>query len=160
MDKVAPFHYYFNPSLRQNPTKPTKVPPASVALGSTLSSPETQLSTCSLPYSWSTLSSSGTFHFFDELKEVNSLESVEVLHARLLKMCNNWSSDSTAKSLISSYLKFGDVRAATMGFFMGFARNYVFWSSFLNELHSCGGQARGILEVFGELYGKAVIFDS
>ncbi|XP_022757524.1 pentatricopeptide repeat-containing protein At4g01030, mitochondrial [Durio zibethinus] len=160
MDKVAPFQHYFNPSLLQNPTKPKKVSPTSLALGPTVTSPETQLSTFSLPYSWSSLSSSGSFHFFDELKEVNSLESVKVLHARLLKMCNNWSSDSTAKSLIWSYLKFGDFRAATMVFFMGFARNYVFWNSFLNDLHSYGGQTREVLEVFGELCGKDVVFDS
>ncbi|XVF33189.1 hypothetical protein REPUB_Repub17cG0147100 [Reevesia pubescens] len=160
MDKVATFQHHFTLSLSQNPIKPTKVPPAFVAPGPTFTSPETKLSTFSLPYSWSSLSSSGTFHFFDELKEVNGLGSVKVLHARLLKMCNNWSSDSMAKSLISTYLKFGDFRAATMVFFMGFARNYVFWSSFLDELHSCGGQRRGLLEVFGELYGKGVIFDS
>ncbi|XVE73730.1 hypothetical protein DITRI_Ditri11bG0141900 [Diplodiscus trichospermus] len=159
MDKVASFHHYFNPTLLQKPTNPTKIPPASVALGPTFSSPETQFSTFSLPYSWSALSYSGTFQFFDGLKEVHSLESVKILHARLLKMCNNWSSDSIAKTLISSYLKFGDFRAATVVFFMGFARNYVFWSSFLDELHSCGGQTCEILEVFGELYGKGVVFD-
>lgn len=64
------------------------------------------------------------------------------------------------KSLISSYVKFNDFRAATMIFFVGFARNYVFWSSFLDELQSCGGQTRRVLEVFGELCGKGVVFDS
>lgn len=161
MDKVAPFHHYFNnPSLPQNPTKPTKVPTSSVALAPTFSSSETQLSTFSLPYPTSTVSSSGAFHFSDQLKEANSLESVKVLHARLLKTCHDWSSDSMAKSLISSYLKFGELRAAAMVFFVGFARNYVFWSSFLNELRSCGGQTRGVLEVFVELCGKGVVFDS
>lgn len=63
------------------------------------------------------------------------------------------------KSLISSYVKFNDFRAATMIFFVGFARNYVFWSSFLDELQSCGGQTRRVLEVFGELCGKGVVFD-
>ncbi|XVF22396.1 hypothetical protein REPUB_Repub12eG0168700 [Reevesia pubescens] len=161
MDKVAPFQHHFTLSLSLNPTKPTKVSPVSIAPVPTFTSPETQLSTFSHPCSWSSsLSSYGTFHFFDELKEVNSLESVKVLHARLLKMCNNRSSDSIAKSLISSYLKNGDFRAATTVFFMGFGRNYVFWSSFLNELQSCGGQTRGVLKLFGELYGKGVIFDS
>lgn len=64
------------------------------------------------------------------------------------------------KSLISSYVKFNDFRAATTIFFVGFARNYVFWSSFLDELQSCGGQTRRVLEVFGELCGKGVVFDS
>ncbi|EOX95739.1 Pentatricopeptide repeat-containing protein, putative [Theobroma cacao] len=165
MDKIALFRHYFSLSLHQNtliqnPTKPTKISPSSVALGPTFTSPEIQLSTFSLPHSWSSLSSSGTFDFSDEVKGVNSLESVKVLHARSLKMCNDWSSDSVAKSLISSYLKFGEFRAATMVFFMAFDRNYVFWSSFLDELHSCGGETRGVLEVFGKFYNKGVSSDS
>ncbi|MBA0605140.1 hypothetical protein Godav_017748 [Gossypium davidsonii] len=160
MDRVAPFQRYFTLSQSQNPIKPKKVSPASVALGPALISPATQLSNLSLSYSWSHLSPSPAFHFSDDLKEVNSLESVKVLHARLLKMSNSWSSDSMTKSLISSYVKFNDFRAATTIFFVGFARNYVFWSSFLDELQSCGGQTRRVLEVFGELCGKGVVFDS
>lgn len=65
-----------------------------------------------------------------------------------------------AKSLISSYVKFNDFRAATTTFFVGFARNYVFWSSFLDELQSRGGQTCRVIEVFGELCSKGVVFDS
>ncbi|OMP08596.1 hypothetical protein COLO4_06304 [Corchorus olitorius] len=165
MEKIAPFQHSLNLSLHQNPviqnpTNTIKASLASVALAPALTSPQTQLSAHSLPYNRSGLSSSNTFHFFDELKGVNSLESLKILHARMLKMCNDWSSDSIAVSLISSYLKFGDFRAATMVFFMGFDRNYVFWSSFFDELQTCGGETRGVLKVFVELYGKGVVFDN
>ncbi|GLT79756.1 hypothetical protein SLA2020_512330 [Shorea laevis] len=163
MDLIAPLRHRFNPSIHQNPlplnAKPTKISPSqSVAYGATYAPLEARTST-PLPASGSSRLTSGLCYLV-ELNEVKSLDLVKAVHGSLIKMSRNWSSDSIAKSLISSYLKSGDFRSAAEVFFVGFARNYVFWSSFLEELESFGGNANQVLEVFGELHSKGMLFDS
>lgn len=90
---------------------------------------------------------------------MTSLDLGKAIHAQLIKTYGYWNSDSIAKTLISKYLEFGDLRSACMVFFVSFARNYVYWSYFVEEFESFGGDKHGVLEVFNELHSR-VMFNS
>lgn len=164
MDKLAPFHHPHNPPFHQKPlthklrsrtSSPTSI---SLSLSSTPTSPEvTPLS--SSPASLSPIHVPN-FSFLDGLSDVKTLDSVKAMHAQIIKMCNKWNSDSMAKTLITSYLEFGDYRSAAMVFFLGFSRNYVLWNDFLEEYEGSGGDPSEVLEIFKDLHYKGVIFDS
>ncbi|XP_050236627.1 pentatricopeptide repeat-containing protein At4g01030, mitochondrial [Mercurialis annua] len=153
MDKLAPFQTYHNPSPNQNPLthRPKQTSFNSLASPSLALAP---ISPDTAPLSASPLPQ---FQPLNPLKDVKTLESVKIKHAQILKTRN---SDSKAESLITSYLELGEFRTAAMVFFVGYARNYVAWSSFLDEFQSFGGDPVEILKVFQELNCKGVVFDS
>lgn len=162
MDKLSPFHRHHNPPLSQNPVthkpKPTTLSPATLSLVPTSSFSETtSLSASPPPHSYKHFPN---FRFLDNLSDVKTLDSVKATHAQMMKTCNVCISDSMAKTLITSYLEHGDFRSAAMVFFVGFARNYVMWTSFLEEFESYGGDPIQVLQVFQELHFKGVLFDS
>ncbi|XP_030488856.2 pentatricopeptide repeat-containing protein At4g01030, mitochondrial [Cannabis sativa] len=155
MDKLATFHN-LNPLFLQN-TRLSKPPRMyslhflCVRVRSTTY--ETPLSLSSLPCPLPKL------HFLDEVAKIKTLSSVKVLHAQMIKKETLDNTDEV-KSLITSYLEFGDFKSATMVFIMGCPRNYLMWMSFVEELRSFGGNPVEILQVFSELQCGGVIFDS
>ncbi|KAK4847707.1 hypothetical protein QYF36_004965 [Acer negundo] len=163
--KFTPFHHHhrFNANSPLHPSfslnqKPTFHSSTSLALPLT--------DTCSLsafspsPYPSLQSFSSSTFSFFNETNDITSLDSVELMHAQMIKMCENRNSDTVAKSLILCYLEFGDFKSAARVFLVDFSRNYIEWNSFLDEYEGFGGELRQVLEVVRELNSKGVIFDS
>ena len=100
------------------------------------------------------------FHFLDDLCEIRTLNSVRELHAQMLKMPNKGSLATMDESMMRYYLELGDFVSATKVFFVGFARNYLLWNSFLEEFGGFGGDPYEILLVFKELHKKGVEFDS
>lgn len=98
--------------------------------------------------------------FWSDWNELNSLNSVKLMHTQLVKSSNEWNSNASARNLISSYLGFGDFRSAAAVFFVGSSRNYLLWNSFLKEFQRSGGDPIQILEVFCELSSKGVNFGS
>ncbi|KAL5859552.1 hypothetical protein ACOSQ4_000848 [Xanthoceras sorbifolium] len=158
MAKFTPFHHHFNAISPLHPSfsldqKRTFRSPTSLALPLTDASP---LSAASSLQSFS----SSVITFSNATTDFTSLGSVESTHAQVIKMCENRNSDTVAKSLILFYLEFGDLKSAAKVFLVDFARNYVEWSSFLEEYENFGGELREVLEVFRELHSKGVIFDS
>ncbi|XP_065860233.1 pentatricopeptide repeat-containing protein At4g01030, mitochondrial [Euphorbia lathyris] len=162
MDKIAPFHRLHNSPLNpnpltQNPNSRTHLP-ASLSLAPTSTFPDFT------PLSASPLQAS-EFHspnlsFSQLLSDVKTLNSIKTMHAQMLKTCDDWSSDSMAQTLITSYLKVRDFRSAAIVFFMGFESNYAMWNSFLEEFGSYGGNQIEILHVVKELHSLGVMFDS
>nr|GME02960.1 pentatricopeptide repeat-containing protein At4g01030, mitochondrial [Ipomoea batatas] len=98
----------------------------------------------------------------DDLSELqlDSLSSVKAMHARIIKMPAKFNSTAKMQSLTTSYLEVGDFTSAAVVFFVDFAENYLHWNSFLKEFRSSGGNPCQILEVFGQLHSKGVMFDS
>ena len=133
MEKLAPLHH-FHPSLQNSLThKPIKPPPSKIFLDS--------------------LSSDGP-------NVTTSLTSVKMMHTQMIKLPQMWNPDAAAKNLISRYLEFGDFQSAAMVFYVGLPRNYLIWHSFVEEFKSSAGSLHLVLEVFKELHGKGVVFDS
>lgn len=156
MDNLAaPFHH-LNPCFVQNPQThmpPRSHSPSSVSLGMS----ETQL--VSSPQ----FSSPKFSPFFDPLEnfgELRTLNSVRQLHAQMIKMPKKKNLVTMDGSLMRNYLEFGDFVSAIKVFFVGFARNYLLWNSFVEEFASFGGDSNEILEVFKELHNEGVEFDS
>lgn len=104
--------------------------------------------------------SSPRFQLLDESGDLKTLNSVKALHAQMTKMHTKEINGGWRKRLITYYLEFGDFRSAAMVFVMGFAWNYLSWSSFAAELRSSGGDPKEILHVFVELHRGGVVFDS
>ena len=155
MAKLASFHD-LNPLFLQNPQ--TSKPPRSYSLNSlafgvrdTIS--ETPVLIDSLPCPLLKV------QFLDEVGELKTLTSVKALHSQMIKMARKEKMDTEVKSLITSYLEFGDFRSAATVFIMGFPRNYLMWISFLEELRSFGGSLLEIVQVFSELHSGGVVFD-
>ncbi|KAL2964822.1 hypothetical protein AAZX31_16G024400 [Glycine max] len=153
MDNLAaPFHH-LNPYFVHNPQ--THMPPRS-------HSP----SSISLGMSEAQLVSSPQFSppkfspFFHPFGEIRTLNSVRELHAQIIKMPKKRNLVTMDGSMMRNYLQFGDFESATKVFFVGFARNYLLWNSFLEEFASFGGDSHEILAVFKELHDKGVKFDS
>ncbi|KAJ4728140.1 putative Pentatricopeptide repeat-containing protein [Melia azedarach] len=149
------YHHHFNSITSLHQYRPTHKPnlvthsPTSLALAAVIDrSPEkSQLSTLGIC-------------FLNEANEFRSLSSVKLMHAQGIKMGKSWNSDIMVKSLILYYLEFGDFNSAAKIFFFNFSRNYTEWKSFLEEYKRFGGDVQEILEVFSELHGKGVVFDS
>nr|XP_016433842.1 PREDICTED: pentatricopeptide repeat-containing protein At4g01030, mitochondrial-like [Nicotiana tabacum] len=97
---------------------------------------------------------------FDYEKEFHSLNSVRAMHAKMIKLSSVWDSKRNMQSFISAYLEFGDFQSAAVLFFVGFAENYLYWNSFLEEFSYFGGNPCEILEVFSELHSKGVNFNT
>ncbi|KAG5626602.1 hypothetical protein H5410_011820 [Solanum commersonii] len=97
---------------------------------------------------------------FDYEKKFNSLNSARAMHAKMIKLSNEWNSKKNMQYFISSYLEFGDFQSAAVLFFVGFAENYFYWNSFLEEYTYFGGTPCEILEVFSELHSKGVNFNT
>ncbi|KAK3026589.1 hypothetical protein RJ639_041609 [Escallonia herrerae] len=97
---------------------------------------------------------------FDDISQLNSLNSVKQMHAQVIKMSKKWDSDTKMISLITSYLEYGDFQSAAVIFFLGFTEYYLNWNAFLDEFKSFGGNPYSILEVFVELHRKGVNFDN
>ncbi|KAG5036868.1 hypothetical protein JHK86_017708 [Glycine max] len=153
MDNLAtPFHH-LNSYFVHNPQghmPPRRHSPSSVSLGTS----ETQL--VSSPQ----FSSPKFSPFFHPLGGIRTLNSVRELHAQMIKMPKKGNLVTMDGSMMRNYLEFGDFESATKVFFVGFARNYLLWNSFLEEFASFGGDSHEILEVFKELHDKGVKFDS
>ena len=98
--------------------------------------------------------------FFHPFGEIRTLNSVRELHAQIIKMPKKRNLVTMDGSMMRNYLQFGDFESATKVFFVGFARNYLLWNSFLEEFASFGGDSHEILAVFKELHDKGVKFDS
>ncbi|EEF39086.1 pentatricopeptide repeat-containing protein, putative [Ricinus communis] len=165
MDKLAPFYSPYNPPLNQNPlthnSKSRISSPPSLSLAPTPTSPDTTTTTTPLSASPSPQQMNvPKFQSLDSSSDVKTLDSINAMHAQLIKTCSMWNSDSNARTLITSYLELGDFRSSAMVFFVGFARNYVMWSSFMEEFENCGGDPIQVLNVFKELHSKGVTFDS
>ncbi|GAV84326.1 PPR domain-containing protein/PPR_2 domain-containing protein/DYW_deaminase domain-containing protein [Cephalotus follicularis] len=168
MDKLALTHHHHhhhfnhNSSLHQKPVvahKPKSRNCSLTCLPLAFETTTTTLST-SLQSSNPFLPSS-FFHSFNDFSEIKSLDSVKAMHAHMMKkMSNKWDYETMAKSLISSYLTFGDFNSAAMVFFVGFERSYLVWNSFLEAFESLGGETHEVLQVFGDLYSRGVVFDS
>ncbi|TXG63011.1 hypothetical protein EZV62_010005 [Acer yangbiense] len=161
--KFTPFHHHhrFNANSPLHPSfslnqKPTFHSSTSLALPL----PDACSLAASSPSPSLQSFSSSTFSFFNETNDITSLDSVELMHAQMIKMCKNRNSDTVAKSLILCYLEFGDFKSAARVFLVDFSRNYIEWNSFLDEYEDFGGELRQVLEVVRELNSKGVIFDS
>ncbi|KAA8516161.1 hypothetical protein F0562_019340 [Nyssa sinensis] len=155
MEIITPLQH-LNPSLLQNPLPYNKYK-GHYTIFSLLRVAETSSQS---PLSASPPASSSSFQGLNDFSELSSLNSIKLMHAQMIKMAKKSNSDAKMVSLISSYLEFGDFRSAVMVFFVGFARNYLYWNTFLEEFKSLGGNPYEILEIFGELHSKGVIFDS
>lgn len=157
MDKLVPFHH-LNPYSVQNPQTHSIPPPRSHSPPSISPGiPDTHL----FSSSFSSPKFSPCFQYpLDELGKVRTLNSVRELHAQMLKMTKNGSLTTMDGSMMRYYLEFGDFVSAIKVFFVGFSRNYLLWSSFLEEFGSFGGDPFEILKVFKELHDKGVEFDS
>ncbi|THF98925.1 pentatricopeptide repeat-containing protein At4g01030, mitochondrial-like [Camellia sinensis] len=148
MEAITPLHH-LNPPLLQNPlTTANNKTNKRARTHSTIST------TPSLPSS-----SSSSFHCLNGYLELNSLNSVKIMHAQMTKMVKDKNSDTIFQSLITSYLNFGDFRSAATVFFVGFSQNYLHWNVFVEEFKSFGGYPFEILEVFVEMHNKRVSFD-
>ncbi|XP_044480548.1 pentatricopeptide repeat-containing protein At4g01030, mitochondrial-like [Mangifera indica] len=122
---------------------------------------DASLRTTSLPTSsLQPFPSTPDFRFLNETNEVGSLGSVRLKHAQMIKISKNGNSDTMAKNLILYYLEFGDFESAAKVFFVGYSKNYIEWSSFWKEYESFGGTVQQVLEVFGELHSKGLMYDS
>ncbi|KAK4339377.1 hypothetical protein RND71_040839 [Anisodus tanguticus] len=97
---------------------------------------------------------------FDYEKKLNSLNSVKTMHAKMIKLSKEWDTKKNMQYFISGYLEFGDFQSAAVLFFLGFAENYLYWNSFLEEYIYFGGNPCEILEVFSELHSKGVNFNT
>lgn len=142
----APIH---NPSIFQTPPS-TRTP-------RTFS---THLSLLNVAETLSSFSKASVFNYsytFDRSKKLNSLTSVRMMHASIIK---KYDPDIKISSLITSYLKFADFQSASVLYFMDFPENYLSWKSFLEELTSFGGKPFDIFRVFVELHRKGLSFDS
>ncbi|KAL3743623.1 hypothetical protein ACJRO7_018833 [Eucalyptus globulus] len=92
---------------------------------------------------------------------VDSLASVKMVHAQMMKLPGKWSDDDhMVKSLVRHYVKFGDPRSAASVLLLGLARSDVGWSSFSEELKEFRELPVQILEVFDELHCKGMVFDA
>ncbi|KAF5733118.1 pentatricopeptide repeat-containing protein [Tripterygium wilfordii] len=150
MDKLCPL--LLQTPLTLHPKPRTTSPTCSFSLNLTHASLDNIPVSIDIPASSSPLPSS--IHGFYEIK---TLDSLKAKHAQMVKVSK---SASMAKDLITYYLQFGDVKSAGVVFLVGLVRNYAVWSSFLEELESTGGDPHDVLEVFGELNSKGVVFDS
>jgi len=142
MNNLSPFHH-LNPHSLHNPKTqmlPRSLSPISISFSSPKFSP--------------------FFHTFHELNELRTLNSVMELHAHMIKTPKNDNFATIDGTMMRNYLEFGDFVSAIKVFFVGFARNYLLWNSFLEEFESFGGDPFEILVVFNELYSKGVEFDS
>lgn len=159
MDKLAPFHIlnpYYSLHNPQTHMPPRTHSPTSISLGI----PDTHPSSSSTQFSSPKFSPS--FNLFNELSEKRTVNSVRKLHAQMFKMSKdgNLSLTTMDGNMIRYYLEFGDFVSAIKVFFVGFARNYHLWKSFLEEFRSFGGDPYEVLKVFEELHSKGVDFDS
>ncbi|XP_030457280.2 pentatricopeptide repeat-containing protein At4g01030, mitochondrial [Syzygium oleosum] len=92
---------------------------------------------------------------------VNSLASVKMIHAQMIKMPGKWSfDDHLVKILIRHYVNFGDHRSAALALLLGLARSNVGWNSFSEELKDFRELPVQILEVFDDLRCKGMVFDA
>ncbi|XP_034709259.1 pentatricopeptide repeat-containing protein At4g01030, mitochondrial [Vitis riparia] len=133
MEKLVPLHHLHPPLQNPLTHKPIKTPTSKLYLDS---------------------------HSSDDSNVITSLTSVKMMHAQMIKLPQKWNPDAAAKNLISSYLEFGDFWSAAMVFYVGLPRNYLKWNSFVEEFKSSAGSLHIVLEVFKELHGKGVVFDS
>ncbi|XP_027334480.1 pentatricopeptide repeat-containing protein At4g01030, mitochondrial [Abrus precatorius] len=155
IDKLAPFHH-LNPCSIHNPQtnmQPKNHSPSSVSLAVSDIQMFSSTQFCSSEVS-------PCFQPLDNLGDIRTLNSVRELHAQMIKMPKNRSLVTMDGSMMRNYLEFGDSISATKVFFVGFARNYLLWNSFLEEFASFGGDPREVLEVFKDLHKKGVNFDS
>lgn len=156
MPKLHSIYHHFNTrtSINQNrhSHKPNSITnsPTSLALPPTDTFAKQAQLSCT---------SSG-FCFLNETNKFRCLSSVKSKHAQMIKIGKIWNSDDMVKSLIFHYLEFGDFTSAAKAFFLYFSRSYADWSSFLEDYESFGGEVQELLEVWGELHGKGVIFRS
>lgn len=156
MPKLHSIYHQFNTrtSINQNrhSYKPTSITnsPTSLALPPTDTFAKQAQLSCT---------SSG-FCFLNETNKFRCLSSVKSKHAQMIKMGKIWNSDDMVKSLIFHYLEFRDFTSAAKAFFLDFSRNYADLSFFLEDYESFGGEVQELLEVWGELHGKGVIFRS
>ncbi|XP_059312495.1 pentatricopeptide repeat-containing protein At4g01030, mitochondrial [Lycium ferocissimum] len=97
---------------------------------------------------------------FDYDKKFQSLNSVRAMHAKMIKLSKEWDTEKNMQYFISGYLEFGDFQSAAVLFFVGFAENYLYWNSFLEEYTYFGGNPCEILEVFSELHSRGVNFNT
>ncbi|KAF7826165.1 pentatricopeptide repeat-containing protein [Senna tora] len=153
MDKLAPVHhrYPYSVSNKQIQKLPRSHTSISHGMTDTPHFASTQFSSPKL---------SSTFHLSDNLDQIRTLDSVRELHAQILKMPYKGNLHTMDNSLIRYYLEFGDFMSAVKVFFVGFARNYLLWNSFLEEYGSFGGDPHEILEVFKELHKIGVELNS
>ncbi|PON51329.1 DYW domain containing protein [Parasponia andersonii] len=158
MDNLASFRH-LNPLHLQNPQ--TSKPPRCYSLNSLALGVRDRDTISETPLSLASLSSPlPKVQFLDEVGELKTLSSVKAIHAQMVKTSGMGTMDTEVKSLITSYLELGDFRSAVIVFIMGFPRNYVVWSSFVEELRSFWGSPVEILEVCSELHRGGVMFDS
>ncbi|XP_004516409.1 pentatricopeptide repeat-containing protein At4g01030, mitochondrial [Cicer arietinum] len=157
MNNLSPFHHH-NPFSLHNPKTqmlPKSLSPISISLPiqDTHFFPPSSIQFSSPKFSPS-------FHPFDVLSKERTLNSVKELHTQMIKMPKNGNFTTMDGSMVRYYLEFGDFVSAIKVFFVGFARNYVLWNSFLAEFETFGGDPFEIIVVFNELCSKGVEFDS
>lgn len=149
MHKLHSIHH-FNTSTSINHNQHSRKPNPTTNSPTSLALPPTAQRSCT----------SLGFCFLNETTKFRSLSSVKFKHTQMIKMGKIWISDDMVKSLIFHYLEFRDFTSAAKVFFLDFSRNYVDWRSFLEDYESFGGEVQEILEVWGDLHGKGVIFRS
>ncbi|CAI8607658.1 unnamed protein product [Vicia faba] len=158
MDNLSPLHH-LNPYSHQNPKRnhmlPKSLPPPSISLPI----PDAHFPPSS-PFQFSPPKVSPFFHPFDEFNELTTLNSVKEMHAQMVKNPKNVNFTTIDGTVMRNYLEFGDFVSAIKVFFVGFARNYLLYHSFVEEFESFGGDPSEILVVFNELHSKGVEFDS
>ncbi|XP_077212616.1 pentatricopeptide repeat-containing protein At4g01030, mitochondrial-like [Tasmannia lanceolata] len=153
MEKTTPFH--LNPSLPQNPFCTNKGKRNKTIFhvhGVTDTSFERP------PSTFSSLRFSSYTPALDDFMNLKSLDSVKQNHAQIIKTAEVYYSGSSSNRLINLYTEFGDFRSASIIFFMGFERDSLSWSSLIEEFERVGGSSRELLETFGELHRKGLIF--
>lgn len=156
MPKLHSIYHHFNTRTSINQNRHSHKPNSITNSPTSLALPPTD--TLAKQAQLSCISSG--FCFLNETNKFRCLSSVKSKHAQMIKMGKIWNSDDMVKSLIFHYLEFGDFTSAAKAFFLYFSRSYADWSSFLEDYESFGGEVQELLEVWGELHGKGVIFRS
>lgn len=156
MPKLHSIYHHFNTRTSINQNRHSHKPNSITNSPTSLALPPTD--TLAKQAQLSCISSG--FCFLNETNKFRCLSSVKSKHAQMIKMGKIWNSDDMVKSLIFHYLEFRDFTSAAKAFFLYFSRSYADWSSFLEDYESFGGEVQELLEVWGELHGKGVIFRS
>ncbi|XP_058743889.1 pentatricopeptide repeat-containing protein At4g01030, mitochondrial [Vicia villosa] len=158
IDNLSPFHH-LNPYSHQNPKKNHMLPKSLSPPLISLPIPDTHFPPSS-SIQFSPQKISPFFHPYDESNELRTLNSVKEMHAQMVKSPKNVNFTTMDGTMMRNYLEFGDFVSAIKVFFVGFARNYLLYNSFMEEFESFGGDPFEILVVFNELHSKGVEFDS
>lgn len=91
--------------------------------------------------------------------KLNSSCSCKKIHAQIVKTSNDWNSSPTARKIVKLYIESGDFRSAAMVLFIGFERDPLSWSRWVEEFGIEGGRFSGLVEIFRELHRKGGFFN-